>query len=70
MFDKCRKLTTIYASEKFMTTNVNDKNGKQMFIDCKELIGENNTKYQAGKYNKEYAHIDSVDTPGYFKYKE
>lgn len=36
-----------------------------MFYNCKKLKGENGTKYNSSKMDKEYARIDREDEPGY-----
>lgn len=66
MFSNCKNLTTIYVKE-FNTTNVSNSFG--MFSDCINLFGENGTKYIVDKRDKEYARIDTAETPGYFTLK-
>ena len=61
MFNGCSALTTIYASEKFVTTTcVDDYN---MFANCTNLVGA--VPYDENKVNKEMANY----TTGYFTYK-
>ena len=61
MFTRCYSLTTIYASEKFVTTAVGEYYG--MFAGCKNLVGA--VPYDASKVGKEMANY----TTGYFTYK-
>ena len=56
MFDACFELTTIYASDKFVTTNV--QSSSNMFWGCKKLKG-----YNDGKTDHYYA---NCGTDGYF----
>ena len=59
MFSSCSSLTTIYASSKFVTTQVSDS--RSMFYNCKKLKGEEEwTKYKAT--DKTFAKIEG----GYF----
>ena len=59
MFAYCSSLTTIYASSKFVTTQVSDS--RFMFFNCKKLKGEEEwTNYKAT--DKTYAKIEG----GYF----
>lgn len=62
MFSLCDNLKTIYASDKFVTTNVTDSRG--MFEQCKALEGA--IKFDENKIEKECANY----TDGYFTYKE
>lgn len=62
MFSLCDNLKTIYASDKFVTTNVTDSRG--MFGWCKALEGA--IKFDENKIEKECANY----TDGYFTYKE
>lgn len=41
-----------------------------MFGRCSKLIGGNGTTYNSSHKNKEYARIDTEETPGYFTSKE
>ncbi len=67
-------LTTIYVSEKFVTTNVT-KSGS-MFARCYNLAGGNGTTLESTKVDgtyvvdKTYALIDKPGQPGYFTLKE
>ena len=71
MFNWCRSLKTIYVSEGWDVSNVED-GGNQMFWYCDNLEGEKGTHYSEGlPSNIEYAHIDGGDeNPGYLTYKE
>lgn len=62
MFSLCDNLKTIYASDKFVTTNVTDS--RRMFGWCKALEGA--IKFDENKIEKECANY----TDGYFTYKE
>ena len=57
MFYDCSSLTTIYASDKFKTTKVNEYGGSNMFSGCKLLKG-----YEGTKTSSKYANY----TTGYF----
>ena len=59
MFTRCYSLTTIYASEKFVTTD----EWCSMFDGCKNLVGA--VPYAASKVGNEMANY----TTGYFTYK-
>ena len=68
MFYDCFKLKTIYASENFKIDQVTRDN--DMFQDCTELVGGNETKYDKNHIDKEYARIDGgTSAPGYFTEK-
>ena len=72
------KLKTIFASNNFVTSSVvpgeNNINKKNMFNQCKQIVGGAGTVYDSAPYATEddhvdiqYAHIDYADhTPGYF----
>ena len=68
MFYDCINLTTIYVSDNFVTNQVEDSS--EMFGRCSKLIGGNGTTYNSSHKNKEYARIDTEETPGYFTSKE
>ena len=68
MLYDCSNLTTIYASDNFVTNQVEDST--RMFSGCSKLIGGNGTTYNFSHINKEYAIIDTPETPGYFTSKE
>ena len=67
MFYGCSKLKTIYASNKFNTSQVSDSN--YMFSYCTSLVGGNGTTYNSSYTDKTYARIDSSSTPRYFTSK-
>ncbi|MEH2871073.1 BspA family leucine-rich repeat surface protein [Segatella copri] len=62
MFFECQALTTIYASSKFVTTQVSKSS--DMFYNCKKLKGEEEWKNDKA-IDKTYAKIDG----GYFRDK-
>ena len=61
MFTGCHALTTIYASDKFVVTNVESDNN--MFAECLKLKGA--IEYDENKTNSSYANY----TTGYFTLK-
>ena len=61
MFRYCSALTTIYASDKFVTTACD--NDYDMFVGCTNLVGA--VPYNNSKVGKEMANY----TTGYFTYK-
>ena len=68
MFSGCSALTTIYATDKFVTTNVT--NGDSCFNKCSNLEGGAGTAYDESKTSVTYARIDGgPDAPGYFTLK-
>jgi hypothetical protein len=67
MFENAKSLTTIYVSEKFVTSAVTVSN--RMFMGASSLVGGNGTTYSSDHFDKEYARIDTADTPGYFTAK-
>lgn len=69
MFYQCFALTTIYASEKFVTTAVNESD-ERLFYQCEKLVGGNGTVWSANNIGREYARIDAEGTPGYFTEKK
>ena len=69
MFYACSGLTTIYASEKFVTMNVSYSGS--MFSDCTNLVGGRGTKANGGPTDKTCARIDGgTYNPGYFTEKQ
>ena len=62
MFSGCSSLKTIYASDKFVTKNVEE--GYNMFKNCTSLKGA--IKYDANKPDHKYANY----TTGYFTKKD
>ena len=67
MFSECDNLKTIYASDKFVTTNVTDS--RYIFNYVPSLVGGNGTKYKDYGDDITYARIDTPTTPGYFTKK-
>ncbi len=69
MFGACTFLKTIFVSEEFIVDNVTESSN--MFLDCSNLIGGNNTTLKTMGYviDKTYARIDKVGQPGYFTCK-
>ena len=67
VFNFCHGLTTIYASERWSVENV--VRHDDLFSNCENLTGGAGTKHSSAHTGKEYAHIDSVDNPGYLTYK-
>ena len=69
MFLECRKLKTIYASDKFVTTNVT--NSRNMFSSTESLIGGAGTVWSSSNpIDNTYARIDGgTSSPGYFTLK-
>jgi len=72
MFYNDTSLTTIYASELFVTDNLvsGDDGSKNMFGNASSLIWWNWTVYDSTKTNKEYARIDKEWQPWYFTAKD
>ena len=65
MFYYCRNLTTIYATNSFVTTSVT--NSTYMFTGDIKLVGGWGTTYDSSKIDKTYARIDEYNgNPGYF----
>ena len=64
MFWELPNLRTIYVSNSFTTANVTS--GGNMFTNDTSLVGGNGTVYDANHIDKEYARIDTANTPGYF----
>ena len=68
MFYGSTQLQTIYASDKFVTSNVTSSS--MMFGVCTSLVGGEGTAYSISHVDKSYAHIDGGTTnPGYFTRK-
>lgn len=74
-FGGCEELTTIYASNKFVTTSMTSSSDN-VFKDCNSLVGGNGSTlssiYAINRYgytNSSYARIDTPSTPGYFTLK-
>ena len=70
MFAACSALKTIFATDKFVISLVeNGGNNDEMFIECTNLVGGNGTKYNAFHRDSSYARIDAPGQPGYFSDK-
>ena len=68
MFTSSPNLKTIYASNKFVTTSVDDS--RYMFKNCTNLVGGSGTKFNSSYIDKTYARIDGgTSNPGYFTEK-
>ena len=67
MFYWNENLKTVYVGDSWDTSNVNISKG--MFYDCGNIVGENGTTFNYQKTDKEYARVDTPETPGYFTYK-
>ena len=66
-FNGCEKLKTIFASESFVTQNVEDS--EYMFNYCLKLVGGNGTTYDNDFRDHTYACIDTPEQKGYFTMK-
>ena len=64
MFSNAPKLKTIIVSDKFVTNKIGDS--QPLFGNSPSLVGGNGTTYNEDYINKEYARIDTANTPGYF----
>jgi surface protein len=73
MFASCLKLRTIYISEKWDVSHIedngNDNAGYGMFYQCSELVGQDGTEYKWEYDNYTYAHANAggymtMKTPG------
>lgn len=70
MFNWCNNLATIYASDRFIITELLDDSLDEMFSSCNSLAGSNGTAYnKAHVKTVSYAHIDIPGNPGYFSVK-
>ena len=68
MFEACYALTTIYASNMFDVTDINED---WVFVSNDHLVGGSGTAYVTGNHSSRYARIDNPPTePGYFTAKE
>ena len=63
MFYDCTELNTIYAGDKWNTERITAC--KDMFTNCKKIVGGNGTLYDANHTDASYARIDRTDAPGY-----
>lgn len=69
MFVNNRSLTTIWASDYFVTTSADQT--KSMFGECNSLVGGSGTAFDADKATVAYARIDGgPGNPGYFTAKD
>ena len=64
-------LTTIIASDAFVTTKVTDETGHGMFTNCTNLVGGKGTLYDPDHVDYTYARVDGGTdaAPGYFSVK-
>ena len=70
MFMNSSNLTTIYASDKFVTNKVTVADSANMFTGSTKLVGGAGTTYSSTKIDKTYARIDGgTSSPGYFTSK-
>lgn len=68
MFFNCSSLTTIFATDKFVTSTATNSN--YMFSGCRNLVGGAGTVFNGRVYDKTYARIDGgEENPGYFTAK-
>ncbi len=68
MFKGCKKLETIYVSDKWSTSEVTES--ENMFWGCENLFGEKGTECVPDKVGHEFAKIDGGESaPGYFTQK-
>ncbi|MBO4720137.1 MAG: BspA family leucine-rich repeat surface protein [Prevotella sp.] len=70
MFYACKKLTTIYCADDW-STSATLTSSKNMFYNCKALVGGKGTTYDAEVVDKTYARPDDgAEAPGYFTKRE
>ena len=67
MFQGMNKLKTIFVSDSWNLETI--ESSTNMFQNCSSLTGANGTTYDSSKIDKEYARIDTPETPGYFTLK-
>lgn len=66
MFSKCSNLKTIYVGDYWKTDKLQTgQSYQEMFLDCFSLVGGNGQHYDPSHIGKDYARIDTQDTPGY-----
>lgn len=70
MFKNSEQLHTIYVSNEWSTASVNKYGSKDIFLNCKGLVGGCGTIYNENCTDVQYAHIDMPNLPGYFTFKE
>ena len=63
MFKNCPLLTTVYADQGWSTASV--RRSEDMFEGCTRLVGGNDTNYDSGHADSEYARIDASGAAGY-----
>jgi hypothetical protein len=68
MFSGCSSLVTITVGDGWNIGN--EVNGDDMFYDCQNLKGGNNTAYDSRYTDVSYARVDGRDGPGYLTAKE
>ena len=68
MFNACTNLVTIYASDRFVISNLIYP-GDRVFGGNLNLVGGNGTTYSDNYRNASYAHLDQPLNPGYFSVK-
>ena len=66
MFENCKELKTIYASDKFTTGALETYYDRWMFNGDTKLRGGNGTVYDRTYRDVTYARIDADGQPGYF----
>ena len=67
MFIENPNLTTIYVSDKFVTSSLYSDRKRTMFNNSTKLVGGAGTVYDSTKTDATYAHIDEgTANPGYF----
>ena len=67
MFKECSSLIRIIIGEGWQ---IGEVDGKGMFTNCTNLLGEKGTTYDSEHTGYEYAHVDGgVDNPGYLTLK-
>ena len=76
MFNGCSNLKTIYATDKFVVSDVINLNDgthsydQHIFTGCDNLVGGKGTAYDGSHVDGEYAHIDGgAGNPGYLTVK-
>ena len=64
LFYNCSSLTTVSVGDGWDMTHVTGC--EEMFINCRNIIGELGTTYDSGYDGEDAAHVDLPDYPGYF----
>lgn len=71
LFDGCTSLTTIYASNLFVTTALEPGDSSSgLFYNCPKLVGGNGTVWDENHTSAHRARIDREGEPGYFTERE